>query len=250
MLSRSPAQEKAQSLRQHLGLNDGYVDVFDVLRRLGIEVYRAPVAGDAVEGTLIVRDGVAFMFVNSSGSLTRQRLTAAHELGHYELGGRHNGTEIVEDAAAVADEREEEWDAFRFARHFLMDQSGVRRLVADINDEEERVAAVASKFVVSPKVAAIHLAELALIKRSTKDRLRAAFDAGEIKPAAFLFRYGYAMDDMSSPVKSLDPGHIARALQAYADGDLALVALAEVLQKDLDSAREMVAEAGLEVRDQ
>ncbi len=245
MLGRPRAQEKAQSLRQHLQLGDGYVDIFDVLRRLGIEVYRAPVKGDAVEGTLVIRDGVAFIFVNSAGSLTRQRLTAAHELAHHELGERHNGTEIVENYEAVTDDREE-WDAYRFARHFLIDEGGVRRVVADITDEEQRVAAVAHAFVVSPSVAAIHLAEIHVIRRATKDRLKAGFDDGTLKPSAFLARYGYAMDDMSSPVTTLDPGHVARALKAYADGEIALVALAEVLRQDVEATRAMVVEAGLE----
>jgi hypothetical protein len=127
-----------------------------------------------------------------------------------------------------------------------MDEAGVRRLVADIADEEERVAAVAHAFVVSPSVAAIHLAEIHIIKRSTKDRLKEGFDAGTLKPSAFLNRYGYAMDDMSSPVMALDPGHMARALQAYADREIGLVALAEVLRQDVDTTRAMVVEAGFE----
>ncbi len=245
MLSRSRAQEKAQALRQHLQLGDGYVDVFDVLRRVGIEVYRLPVDGDAVEGTLVIRDGVVFIFVNSASALTRQRLTAAHELGHFELGERHDGTEIVEDYRAVTDDQEE-WEAFRFARHFLMDEAGVRRLVGDIDDEEHRVAAVANAFVVSPSVAAIHLAEIHVIKRATKDRLKTGFDAGELRPAAFLARYGYEMQDMSSRETSLDPGHVARSLKAYADGEVSLVALAEVLRRDIDETKAIVAGAGLE----
>ncbi len=249
MQARSRAQEKAQALRQQLQLGDGYVDVFDVLRRIGIEVYRAPVEGDGLEGSLIIAAGSAFMFVNSTGALTRQRLTAAHELGHYELGGRHDGTEIVEDYAGVVDEHEE-WDAFRFARHFLMDEAGVRQLTSSIEDEEARVAAVAHAFVVSPSVAAIHLQELNVIRRATKDRLKQAFDAGVLKPSAFLLRHGYAMEDLSSPVRSLDPGHVARSFEAYAHGELGLVALSELLQEDEERTLAIIAEAGLAVPDE
>jgi hypothetical protein len=102
---------------------------------------------------------------------------------------------------------------------------------------------------VSPTVAAIHLAELHGIRRATKDRLKQGFDSGTLKPSAFLFRYGYAMDDMSSAVTALDPGHISRALQAYADGEIALPALAEVLRQGLEATRAMVADAGLEPRE-
>jgi Zn-dependent peptidase ImmA (M78 family) len=249
MLDRpSSAAEKAQALRQRLGLGTGYVDVFDVLRRLEIEVYRRPVPHDALEGSLIIRDGVAFIFVNSAGAITRQRLTAAHELGHYELGERHDGTEVLEGVGAVNDDREE-WEAFRFARHFLMDEQGVRQLVANLTEEEERVAAVAHRFVVSPTVAAVHLAELKVIKRATKTRLKDGFDSGSLRPSAFLSRYGFYVDDMSNPVTTLDAGHIQRSVQAYADGILSLVALAEVLVLSPDEARELLVEAGIPVDD-
>lgn len=249
MLDRpSSAAEKAQALRQRLGLGTGYVDVFDVLRRLEIEVYRRPVPHDGLDGSLIIRDGVAFIFVNSAGAITRQRLTAAHELGHYELGERHDGTEVLEGFGSVNDDREE-WDAFRFARHFLMDEQGVRQLVATLSEEEERVAAVAHRFVVSPTVAAIHLAELKVIKPATKTRLKNGFDSGSLRPAAFLARYGFYMDDMSNPVTTLDAGHIQRSVQAYKDGILSLVALAEVLVLSPDEARALLIEAGIPVDD-
>ncbi len=247
MLGRSSsAAEKAQALRQRLTLGSGYVDVFDVLRRLKIELYRRPVPHDALEGSLTIRDGVAFIFVNSTGAVTRQRLTAAHELGHFELGERHDGTEILEGVGSVDDDREE-WDAFRFARHFLMDEQGVRQLVAGLADEEERVAAAAHQFVVSPTVAAIHLAELGVIKATTKKRLKDGFDSGSLRPAAFLSRYGFYMDDMSNPVTALDAGHIQRSVQAYKDGLLSLVALAEVLMLSPDEAHETLANAGVPV---
>lgn len=38
MPARWPEVEKAQALRQEHGLGDAYVDVFDVLRRMDIEV--------------------------------------------------------------------------------------------------------------------------------------------------------------------------------------------------------------------
>jgi Zn-dependent peptidase ImmA (M78 family) len=246
MAARSRAQEKAQALRQQLRLGHGYVDVFDALRQLEIEVYRHPFPGDGLEGAFTVRSGVPFVFVNSQGALTRQRLTAAHELGHHELGPRLDGTEVLEGPASANGDHGE-WEAFRFARHLLMDEQGVRQLCADIRDEEERVAAVASEFVVSPAVAAIHLAELRLIKPSTKERLKEGFDTGGFTPGAFLRRYGYRMKELSDPTVELDPGHQRRAVSAFVDGALSLTALAEALQLSEEEARQMLRESGLEL---
>ena len=244
MRRRSGAQEKAQALRQRLVLGTGYVDIFAVLRELNFEVYRRPFHGDGLEGSLQVRDGVPFIFVNSSGAVTRQRLTAAHELGHYELGAHEEGTEVLEGPGWNNDA--EEWEVFRFARHFLMDEQGTRQLVSAMTDEEQRIAAVAHRFVVSPSVAAIHLAELVLIKRSTKERVKQGFDNGSLKPSAFLARYGYAMNDLSDPAVELDPGHVQRSVRAYADGLMSLDALSEVLMMTPAEARAMLLESGIE----
>lgn len=244
MPARATAQEKAQALRQRFDLGDGYVDVFDVLRRMEIEVYRKPFS-DGLEGAFTVRDGVSFIFVNSQGSLTRQRLTAAHELGHYELGDRAEGTEILEESTLNGDR--DEWEVFRFARHFLMDEGGVRKLIAHMPDEDRRVAAVAHHFVVSPPATLIHLRELTLISTATKTRLNTQFHEGALRPSAFLARYGYGMDDMNQPMTELAPAHVQRALMAYSKGLLSLVALSETLMTTEELATRMVRGAGLEV---
>jgi Zn-dependent peptidase ImmA (M78 family) len=243
MPASSTAREKAQALRQRLGLGDGYVDIFDVLRQLGFEVYRRRF-DDGLEGALTIRDGVPFVFVNSQGSLTRQRLTAAHELGHYELGEQAEGTEILEET--ISGTGNAEWDVFRFARHLLMDEVGVRRLLADISDEEQMVAAVARTFVVSPVVSAIHLREIGMISAATKTRLKAQFDDGSLKPSAFLGRFGYGMGEMNQTVTELAPSHIQRSLDAYSKGILSPLSLAEVLQQSEEDTRAIVREAGLE----
>jgi len=243
----STAQEKAQALRQHLGLGHGYVDIFDVLRRLDIEVYRKPFS-DGLEGAFTIRDGVPFIFVNSLGSLTRQRLTAAHELGHFELGERVDGTEVLEGPGLNGDNAE--WEVFRFARHFLMDAQGVQMLVMAVRDEERKVAAVAHTYVTSPAVTAIHLRELGLMSAATRSRLQKQFEEGSLKPSAFLARYGYGMDEMNRPVTELAPAHFQRALAAYSKRLLSLVALAEVLMKSEDETQRIVRDAGIELGDE
>jgi Zn-dependent peptidase ImmA (M78 family) len=240
------AREKAEALRQRLDLGHGRIDIFEVLRSLEIEVYRKSIPNDGLEGALEVRDGVRVIFVNSQGALTLQRMTAAHELGHLQLEGDAEGTQILEQRA-MRDEPAE-WEAFRFGRYFLMDGVGVENLVRNIKDEEQRVAAVASHFLVSPAVAALHLREMNLIKSATRTRLKAAFDAGEFRPGTFLARFGYRMPDLFDSVTELDPAHVQRSFAAYERGDLSLTALAEVLQCSEEEAIEQMIGAGVAVR--
>lgn len=241
MERRPKAADLAAALRHELRLGDGYLDIFEVLRRLGIEVYRAPFDDDSLEGAHEIRNGQPYIIVNSSRSITRQRSTAAHELGHNRLG--HD--KVYEASIEPSGDDGDEWDAYRFGRYFLMDPAGVEGLVTSMEDEAERVAAVASHFVVSPQLAAIHLAELHLIKTKTKADLLEGFRTNALRPAAFLRRYGYRMAATEQDVREVDPGHAGRAMRAYASGLMTLEALADTLLVTLEEAAEHVRDAGL-----
>ncbi len=241
MQRRPKAADLAAALRHELGLGHGYLDIFEVLRRLGIEVYRAPFDDDSLEGAHEIRNGQPYIIVNSSRSITRQRSTAAHELGHNRLG--HD--KVYEASIEPSGDDGEEWDAYRFGRYFLMDPTGVEALVEPIDDEDERVAAVASQYVVSPQLAAIHLAELHLIKPKTKADLLEGSRTNALRPAAFLRRYGYRMAETEQDATEVDPGHAGRAMNAYSSGLMTLEALADTLLVTPDDAAEQVRAAGL-----
>ncbi len=144
------AVDAAARIRHQLSLGSGYVDVFDTLRRLGIEVYTASFPSDSLDGAHLVRGGTAFVFVNTAHAITRQRLTAAHELGHHTLDNPPEGSAVYEaDTDRDPGNNPVEQAAYRFARFFLMDPDGVERLVNGMADERERIAAVAATFVVA-----------------------------------------------------------------------------------------------------
>ena len=246
-----PARDAAARIRHELQLGTGRVDVFGVLKSLGIEVYMAPFpyGADALEGAHMVKDGQAFVFVNNERAITRQRFTAAHELGHHVLDNPADGSAIFESGATDQDDAIEQ-NAYRFARFFLMDPEGVGHLVAGIKDYRQMVAAVAATFVVSPEVGAIHLQELGLISAREKLELTAEINGKATTPSNLLRRYGYRMAyTVPDPVPELDEGFVGRTIEAYAREWISLAAFAESLQLTDAQAREFITELELPIRE-
>jgi len=246
-----PARDVAARIRHERGLGTGLVDIFRVLKILEIEVYMAPFpyGADALEGAHMVKDSRAFVFVNNERAITRQRFTAAHELGHHTLDNPTDGSAIFESGTADQNDAIEQ-NAFRFARFFLMDPDGVSRLVDGIKDYRQMVAAVAATFVVSPEVAAIHLQELGLISVREKLELSGELADKTTTPSALLKRYGYRMAYTDpNPAAELDEAFVGRTIDAYAREWITLAALADALQMTDAQARELLAELELPIRE-
>lgn len=252
MLVKPRGQEAAEALRHELGLGYGPIDVFAVIGALGYELYRGRFPDDNVDGALRQQGGVRFVLINSAVAITRQRFTAAHELGHARLEPLTDGTEFVENnvesaAGANGDERE----ANIFAAYLLMDARGVRDLVEKLPDERQRVAAVASVFMVSPKTAAIHLRDLGLISNAALNELCVDLDQGWIKPQKLLDQYGYKMaaTDQLPAAERLDPAHRARALRFYREEGFTLAGLADALALTIEETRALLRRERIEIRD-
>ena len=95
------------------------VDVFAILRELGLGPAQRALPAN-ISGMIERRDGDGFLVVlNNTQSMTRQRFTAAHELGHYiyhrdllgkgvgdTLAYRAEGTELPNEHIRVTHERQ------------------------------------------------------------------------------------------------------------------------------------------------
>lgn len=116
------------------------VPVFQILQDLGLGPDRRPL-NDNVSGWIERRDDGRYgVVINSSHPLTRQRFTAAHELGHYIyhralLGAgvgdnrayRAIGTPLPNSAIRPVHERQ----ANSFAANLLMSQAAIAALRAE-----------------------------------------------------------------------------------------------------------------------
>jgi Zn-dependent peptidase ImmA (M78 family) len=153
----SPQQHAAEAIRHELDLGHGLVDPFIVADQLGIEVVRFPVVDGSLEGMYRPTELGGYIFVNSQAVSVRQRFTAAHELGHHRLHGTTTFVESVIDAP-------DDWEANRFAEAFLVDPTGVRRLLAGLeHDVVSMIARTCDEYWVSPSAAGIALKRFGLI---------------------------------------------------------------------------------------
>lgn len=135
------AEQIARKVREHLGLGDGPLDDLDrYCDLLGLHTLTLPL-GEGVDGgcSEVVENEHAVTVVNASTKV-RQRMTLAHELGHWLTGDSFdNGAEDVEPMMNS------------FAIHFLAPRSGVSRVWNQYKSrgDWEALVAVAATYQIS-----------------------------------------------------------------------------------------------------
>jgi Zn-dependent peptidase ImmA (M78 family) len=121
-------ERAAQALRFEMGLGHGPIDIYDVVSRRGVSVVFRDLEGD--DGRYVFHNGQALMIVTTAcGEATRQRFTAAHELGHHELhrfsGDSETPTYLVDHNIFAKGERRET-EANAFAATLLLPTEALR----------------------------------------------------------------------------------------------------------------------------
>lgn len=160
MPSASP-RDTADALLEAAGIISPPVPIEDLIEGCGVQV----LAWDFqdIDGLVLELGMGAVIWVNKQQARTRQRFTLAHELGHHLL--RHTDTfhlDLGGDLApnATGGHPNYDWRAERaaneFAANLLMPTSMVRRTAATVSD----VAALASRFKVSPAAMGFRLTAL------------------------------------------------------------------------------------------
>ena len=132
---------------------------------------------EEISGVLCRTKDSAVIGVNAAHAVTRQRFTAAHELGHLLL---HRGRAVIveedfrvnfrrEDSKVTS--KQEEVEANSFAASLLIPEESVLEAVRQMVDEDDDdssawstadVAWLARKFKVSPQAMGIRLANLGI----------------------------------------------------------------------------------------
>lgn len=112
---------------------------------------------EAVDGSLIVYGRGSFeVFVSAFTSAETNRLTMAHELGHYVLHSNLGEKQIRAERYGTSPA---EWEANWFAAAFLMPRSDFEDTLRRVNCSIDRVAA---RYMVSPAAAELRLSRLAM----------------------------------------------------------------------------------------
>lgn len=87
-------EDAALALRHRLRLSDGPVNVWEVIRRAGVALALEDFGEEGGDGRYLNKDGRALIVINIANRVSRQRFTAAHELGHHEM-HRHTQRNLV-----------------------------------------------------------------------------------------------------------------------------------------------------------
>jgi Zn-dependent peptidase ImmA (M78 family) len=160
----------ALGLREAEGLGDDPVDVFGLIRALGIRLHMEPTDGtdDDLDGMYLRRRGHSFIYINTGKWPRRQRMTAAHELGHHYLLPEEQTEADIAEVLSADDEAVEEREAYTFARELLMPRTWLESRCRDL-PLRDAIRMVVDQFDVSPEAAAVRLARLDLVPAVEKD---------------------------------------------------------------------------------
>jgi Zn-dependent peptidase ImmA (M78 family) len=199
------AELAAEGLRARLGVTDGVADPFAALAQLGVAVLRRPLKVDGVYRRV---DDQAFAAINSLTDVTRQRFTAAHELGHHLLYDDTMPASLVDvDLSGPATDGPNEAATDAFAAAFLMPEAEVRAVAVGAADGFTAIIRTMHHFDVSKPAAARRCLGMSLATeedaaRLAKDRTKLAdlFTAAGLTPRP----------KRSMGQRSVDPRHLAR----------------------------------------
>ena len=145
------------------------VDVVEIASKLGIQIKYGILEGN-ICGFLIYDDDTPIIGISSLHSLTRQRFTIAHEIGHYL---QHPKESFIDNkyaiywrnASASTGEKQQEVDANNFAAKLLMPKSAIQAELSKIkleDEDESGIAKLADKFQVSTQAMTFRLINLGL----------------------------------------------------------------------------------------
>lgn len=179
MINNLRMSQKTEKLLRLHGYFSAAIDVFGLIKDMGIELTRAKIEPE-MSGCIKILGDQASIIVNSAHHPHRQRFTAAHELGHYVL---HRGSSeelLFEDGSfskAIVDKRREgvrrvfnrdrvsgqgtnqiEIEANRFASTLLMPEALIEEMVLKLNidiTDDSDIKRLSKRFKVSEQ-AMIH----------------------------------------------------------------------------------------------
>jgi len=126
------AEESAENILVKLKSGLVPIDVAEIANKLGILIRYAKSA--EFSGLLYRKDGEAYMAINSSESLVRQRFTIAHEIGHFLLHPKKNTFVEFRDNGTAKPRTFKEIQANQFAAALLMPR---KNLLKDIENYRE-----------------------------------------------------------------------------------------------------------------
>ncbi len=123
----------------------GYRDIGDIFRfmeqAMGYLLIRYPFGEEAMEGFAALYQGERLVLTNSSKILSRERFTAAHEIGHHIFDFQDSGSELIADelTGSFNEKNLAEYRADCFAAALLMPREGVNDVLYELGLNQGRL---------------------------------------------------------------------------------------------------------------
>lgn len=177
---RRAAEYEAEKIRNAYAL--GSRDIGDIFRfieqALGYLLVRYPFGEKALEGFSSLYQGEPLVVTNSSMILSRERFTAAHELGHHVFDFANSTARVKTDhETGLFNERDPvEYRADCFAAALLMPRSGIEKVVHEMGVMENPLShtdiiRLQIEFGVSYRAMVRRLSDLGLISNEYREYL-------------------------------------------------------------------------------
>lgn len=147
-----------------LRIKDAPVDVSRVAKALGFTVLQYPFA-ETTSGVTFIEGDVRAIGVNEAHADTRQRFSAAHELGHFLSGHTsydHQAMHIEDRPTWLDPQNRQETEANEFAAELLMPEQCLK---ADVATYGLDVPYLAKRYQVSEQAMWIQLIDLRLVSQ-------------------------------------------------------------------------------------
>lgn len=235
----------AQGLRLELNLGFAPVNVWDVIRDRGVELARHEFGKGCGDGLYLWLGGRALITINSSERASKQRFTAAHELGHHEL-HRFDADEL-----AIADENVFEtggdpWEiaANAFAGYLLapdeaLQQDLAGRAAKDIVPRD--VVELMRKYGLSYEATANRLNLASVVNQPNRKRL---LEAGEGQIERLVREAGFDEEAILPFGPDLPVELVDGALALYRDAVISADRLGDILDLAPEESETVAAERG------
>ncbi|MBN1458940.1 MAG: ImmA/IrrE family metallo-endopeptidase [Armatimonadetes bacterium] len=242
-------ERAARALRHELGLGIAPVDIWEVVRRREVFVALHDFGETGGDGLYLWRGsdtaGVPLIVVNSAKRPSRQRFTAAHELGHHEMHRFEAADVLIADEEVGTDGDEREAAANAFAAYLLAPTEDLRDSVKAIGDPPTPAGLVRlmRRYGLSYQALAYRLRNTGLISQKALDAL---LTDGEGQVARLMRSQGFEEDSIFPAPRGVPEVLSREAMRLYRERVISDARLAELLRTTVEEALDAVRDAGME----
>ncbi|MHB1391094.1 MAG: ImmA/IrrE family metallo-endopeptidase [Thermoleophilia bacterium] len=216
--------------RMHLGF-EAVANIFHLVEEYGLPVVRRDMKEDGPDGMYANNGEIAIAVINTSRPRTRQRFTAAHELGHHVF-DYGVGLQIDENIFDQRDIREKKANAF--AAHFLMPEDGIRNLVSKerrkLTVTPQDIVHLRHHFGVSSEAIIYQVHNISFITAAERNKFLEMNKDGTLKSIEWESGYLPKAESHHEKLHRLPTDYVKRAIRSYVSGKISLNRLAELLE--------------------